>query len=70
VRGELDLFGVFVPGLLCCGLAAFVLNAGLRRLLAQAGFYRVVWHSALFDLALFVIVLGLVVWLTAAAGWQ
>ncbi len=70
MRSELDLFGVFVPGLLCCGLVAFVLNAGLRRVLAYAGIYRFVWHRALFDLALFIIVLGAVVWLTAAVGWQ
>jgi len=70
VRSELDLFGVFVPGLLFCGVIAFLLNAALRHTLAWAGFYRLVWHRALFDLALFVLVLGAVVWLTAAAGWQ
>jgi uncharacterized protein DUF1656 len=70
MRSELDLFGVFVPGLLCCGLAALALNAGLRRILAHTGFYRVVWHRALFDMAMFVVVLGAVVWLTAAVGWQ
>jgi uncharacterized protein DUF1656 len=70
MRSELDLFGVFVPGLLFCGSLAFVLNAVLRRGLAQAGFYRLVWHRALFDLALFIAVLGAVVWLTAAMGWR
>ncbi len=70
MRSGLDLFGVFVPGLLCCGLAAFAVNVVLRRGLAYAGFYRFVWHRALFDLALFVIVLGGVVWLSAAVGWQ
>lgn len=70
MRSEFDLFGVFVPGLLCCGLAAFVLNSLLRRLLAWAGFYRLVWHRPLFDLAMFVCVLGALVGLTAAVGWQ
>ena len=70
MRSELDLFGVFVPGLLCCGLTALALNAALRRVLAHTGFYRVVWHRALFDLAIFVVVLGAIVWLTAAVGWQ
>ena len=70
MRSELDLFGVFVPGLLCCGLIAFALNLALRRLLEHAGFYRAVWHRSLFDLALFVAVLGAVVGLTEAAGWQ
>lgn len=70
MRSELDLFGVFVPGLLCCGLVAFGLNAALRRLLDRVGFYRAVWHRSLFDLALFVVVLGAVVGLTETMGWQ
>jgi hypothetical protein len=70
VRGELDLFGVFVPGLLCCGLVALALNAALRRVLAYAGFYRMVWHPPLFDLAMFIAVLGAVVWFTAMVGLQ
>jgi hypothetical protein len=70
VRTELDLFGVFVPGLLVCGLIAFAAYIVLRRVLAQIGFYQIVWHRALFDLALFISVLGAVVWLTAATGWQ
>ncbi len=70
MRSELDLFGVFIPGLLCCGLAALLLNAALRRALAAAGFYRLVWHRPLFDLAMFVVLLAIVVRLTAAAGWR
>jgi hypothetical protein len=70
MRSELDLFGVFVPGLLCCGVIAFILNTLLRHTLARSGFYRIVWHRSLFDLAMFIIVLGAVVWLTAAMGWQ
>lgn len=70
MRTELDLFGVFVPGLLVCGLLALAVNAALRRVLAFIGFYRIVWHQALFNLALFIIVLGAVTWLTAAVGWQ
>ncbi len=70
VRSELDLFGVYVPGLLCCGIAALLVNGLLRRGLAQTGFYRLVWHRALFDVALYVVVLGSVVWLTAAVGWR
>jgi hypothetical protein len=70
MRSELDIFGIFIPGLLTCGLIAFLLNMALRRALQHVGFYRMVWHRALFDLALFVVVLGGVVWLTAAVGWQ
>lgn len=56
--GDFSLFGVYVPRLLVLALLAFVLNLVLKRLLGLAGFYRIVWHPALFDLALFVIVLG------------
>ena len=33
----------------------------LRRLLERTGAYRYVWHRALFDLALYVVLLGAVV---------
>ena len=40
---------------------AFALSLPLRRLLAATGFYRLVWHRPLFDLALYVVLLGGVV---------
>lgn len=58
--GEVDLFGVFMPALLPVLVLALALTALLRRALAAAGFYRLVWHRPLFDLALLVIVTGLV----------
>jgi hypothetical protein len=58
VRGEIDVYGVFVSPLLVLGLAALAVSWPLRRLLDRAGFYRWVWHRALFDLALYVLVLG------------
>ena len=57
---ELDLYGLLVPPLLATAVIALALTWGLRRLLDRRGFYRLVWHATLFDLALFVIVLGLV----------
>jgi hypothetical protein len=59
--GEINVYGVFVPILLLCVGAALPLTAGLRLLLRWLGFYRLVWHRPLFDLALLVIVLGGVV---------
>lgn len=56
--GEISIAGVFLPPLLLCAGIALVLNILLRRALAAFGFYRFVWHPALFDLALFVIILG------------
>jgi len=58
MTGELDVYGVFVPSLLVWVGASLPLTALLRRLLRGIGFYRLVWHRPLFDLALLVIVLG------------
>ncbi len=56
--GEFSLGGVLVPPLLVWAVAAMALGIPLRRVLAWAGCYRLVWHRALFDLALFVILLS------------
>jgi hypothetical protein len=60
MTGEVDVYGVFVPWFLVWVGAALPLTAVLRRLLRLFGFYRLVWHRPLFDLALLVIVLGAV----------
>jgi len=59
--GDATLYGLYVPWLLViCGLGLAV-SWAVRRLLAAIGFYRWVWHPALFDLALYaLIVCGLV----------
>ncbi len=59
--GEISIGGVFVPSLLIWALIAFMLNVALRRFLYAVGFYRLVWHRPLFDTALFVILLAVVV---------
>ncbi|TDH57978.1 DUF1656 domain-containing protein [Dankookia rubra] len=58
--GEIDLHGVFVPALLAWAALALPANALLRRLLQRFGLYRLVWHRPLFDLATFVILLGVI----------
>ena len=58
MRPELDLYGVFIPTLGGIAIAAFFLNAILRRVLAYAGFYRLVWHRPLFDTAMYFCLLG------------
>lgn len=58
--GEFDIYGVFVPALLVWGLLALALTAVLRLVLRGIGFYRLVWHRPLVDLALLVIVLAAV----------
>jgi hypothetical protein len=56
--GEVSLYGIYVPPLLLLMLPALLISRLLGFVLARAGFYRLVWHPALFDLSLFVIVLG------------
>lgn len=53
--GELDVQGVFLSSVLITSLVAFAAAFALRRVLRLIGVYRFVWHPALFDTALFVI---------------
>jgi hypothetical protein len=64
VISELNIYGVFVPALFAWMLIAFGVSVPLRRALAWSGFYRFVWHRPLFDLALYVVLLGTVIFLT------
>ncbi|CCD83789.1 conserved hypothetical protein; putative membrane protein [Bradyrhizobium sp. ORS 285] len=65
MRHDIDIAGLLVPSLLLWLVVAYgcvaLLSAGLRRI----GFYRLVWHRALFDFALFVCVLGGIVYLAS-----
>lgn len=56
--GEVSLYGLYAPTLLLLVLPALFVSRVLNLLLARTGFYRMVWHPALFDFSLFVIVLG------------
>lgn len=55
--GEYSLYGIYLPWLLVLTVGALALSWAARKVLAATGFYRLVWHPALFDLALFVIIL-------------
>ena len=61
MRGELDIYGVFVPTLLVWAIVGFVGSLFVRRLLAKLGLYKYVWHRPLFDIALLVVLIGTVV---------
>jgi hypothetical protein len=58
MRGEFDLFGIYLPPLLPSIGLAWLLTFLLIRLLNRVGFYHLVWHRPLANLALYVIVLG------------
>lgn len=67
---EVNLFGVQLPWLLLLAGGALACAWAMRRLLAILGAYRWVWHPALFDLALYVLVLYALTYLTrATATW-
>lgn len=59
--GEIDIDGVFLSSVLVSAVIALIASFVLRRLLARVGAYRLVWHPALFDTALFVILWAAVV---------
>lgn len=54
-----DVFGFFLPMPLVWGVLALLPFLLMRRLIAAAGLYRLVWHRPLFDLALYIVILGL-----------
>lgn len=56
--GELSLYGLYIPWILPLFLLSLVCARTLSYLLAHLGFYRLVWHPALFDFALLIILLG------------
>ncbi|MBV8621627.1 MAG: DUF1656 domain-containing protein [Curvibacter sp.] len=61
MMAEIDLYGVYLPVLLVQALLALLLSTGLRAVVARLGLYRWVWHRSLFNLCLYVIVLGAVI---------
>lgn len=64
--GEFDIYGVYFPAFaVFAAIALLIQVVVINRLFNAIGFYRLVWHRALFDLAVYVILLGAV---TAAAA--
>jgi hypothetical protein len=66
--GEFDVGGVFIPSILVWAVVAFIISLFVRRLLTLVGFYRLVWHRGLFELALLAILWGSVTWLATIYG--
>lgn len=66
--GEVALGGVYVPALLLLGIVAAIITGLLTAFLNLVGAYRLIAYRPLADVALFVLILGLLVLLTAPAG--
>jgi hypothetical protein len=57
---EVNLGGVYLSTIVATALLAFIAAALWRKLLSPTGLYRHVWHPALFDAALFVLLWALI----------
>jgi Protein of unknown function (DUF1656) len=62
--GEVDIIGVYIPAILWLMGITYLVCLVIRKLLGRTRFYEFVWHRSIFDLGLYVIVLGVVVTLT------
>ncbi len=58
MTGEFSFYGLYIPWLLLLSLLALACSRLISYVLARTGLYRLVWHPALFDFALFIILLG------------
>ncbi|TPG66324.1 DUF1656 domain-containing protein [Pseudomonas arsenicoxydans] len=58
--GDVDVSGVFLPTLLVLMGITYVLYLLVHGLLMRLHFYRLVWHRALFNVALYALLLGAV----------
>ena len=55
--GEARFYGLYLPWIMVLALGALLALWAVRRLLAATGAYRWVWHPALFDMALYLLLL-------------
>jgi hypothetical protein len=62
----LNIFGVYVAPFALMMFVAWIATMPLRRLGGRMGLSRIVWHPALFNTGVYVIVLSLIVLVT---GW-
>ncbi len=58
---EMNISGVFLAPIVIYAVAAALIFVAIRFVLGHAGLLRRVWHPALFEVALFVCILSLLV---------
>ena len=58
---EIDVFGVYVAPIVPMMLAAFLVTLALRWIAVTAGLFRWIWHPALFEFSVYLIVLAAIV---------
>ena len=65
---DIDVFGFYVPSIAAWALLALVPFLMLRWLLDISGLYRFIWHRALFNLALYLLLVS-GIFLGGGGGW-
>jgi hypothetical protein len=58
---ELNVLGVYVAPISAMMIAAWVATVALRRLASRFGWFRNIWHPALFEFAIYIMVLSSIV---------
>jgi len=58
---EIDVFGVYVAPIVPMMLAAVLVTLALRWIAVAAGLFRWIWHPALFEFSVYLIVLAAIV---------
>jgi protein AaeX len=58
---ELDIFGVLVAPIVVYALLVIPVVVLVRWVLARLGFFSLIWHPALFEVSLYLIILSLFV---------
>jgi uncharacterized membrane protein len=66
--GEISVDGVYIPSLLVFVCLAVIVTGLLSRFLTLVGFYRLVVHRPVTDVAIFFLVLAVIVSLTERWG--
>jgi len=66
LKEQVDLYGIFLPSFAALALFAYAGFRLLTSLLEKMGFYRMVWHRSLFNLALYISLVG---GFSAAIDW-
>lgn len=66
MTGQFDLYGVFLPWLSALAVCAYGLLRVLIPVFGRMGLYSAVWHRSLFNLALYITLLGV---LSAVLNW-
>ena len=58
MTGQFELLGVFLPSLSAIMLCAYGAFRILTSIFARLGLYQAVWHPSLFNLALYITLVG------------